>query len=191
MIKPSHTMQYRMARNGEVIIKKPLTLIYRHEWNAFNLKKMPEVIDIIPAPYVMIYQSGTETCFTRDTCDQIVRDLQAMKLFINDDGEQDIMYNFLISGNGNVYIGRGWNAVGNHTFGVNRKSVGIALIGTFNDQKPSEQQIFALKDLIQLGVQTDKIRENFEFYNYPRMNLHFKHAKELFSISQIVDKNEK
>lgn len=174
-----------------MIVKKSLTLIYRNEWNAFGLKKLPEKIDIIPAPYVMIYQSGTETCFTRDTCNQIVRDLQAMKLFLNDEGEQDIEYNFLISGDGNVYVGRGWNAVGNHTFGVNRRSVGIALIGTFNDQKPSEHQIFALKDLIQLGIETNKICENFEFYNYPRMNLHFKNAKELFSISKIVDINEK
>jgi len=37
-----------------------------------------------------------------------------------------------VGGDGNVYEGRGWHQVGAHTYGFNKKSVGIALIGEFS-----------------------------------------------------------
>jgi hypothetical protein len=37
----------------------------------------------------------------------------------------------LVGGDGNVYEGRGWHKVGAHTYGFNKRSVGIALIGEF------------------------------------------------------------
>jgi N-acetylmuramoyl-L-alanine amidase len=37
-----------------------------------------------------------------------------------------------VGGDGNVYEGRGWHQVGAHTYGFNRKGVGIALIGEFS-----------------------------------------------------------
>lgn len=39
---------------------------------------------------------------------------------------------FLIGNDGNVYEGAGWNKVGAHTLGYNRKSIGIAFIGDFS-----------------------------------------------------------
>jgi N-acetylmuramoyl-L-alanine amidase len=36
----------------------------------------------------------------------------------------DIGYNFLIGEDGNVYEGRGWDEVGDHTFGYNFASLG-------------------------------------------------------------------
>jgi len=38
---------------------------------------------------------------------------------------------FLIGGDGNVYEGCGWTREGAHTYGYNKKSVGIAFIGNF------------------------------------------------------------
>jgi hypothetical protein len=37
-----------------------------------------------------------------------------------------------VGGDGEVYEGRGWHQVGAHTYGFNRKSVGIAVIGEFS-----------------------------------------------------------
>jgi hypothetical protein len=37
-----------------------------------------------------------------------------------------------VGGDGNVYEGRGWHQVGAHTYGFNKRSVGIALIGEFS-----------------------------------------------------------
>ena len=42
-----------------------------------------------------------------------------------------IQTRFLIGGDGNVYEGVGWMKEGAHTYGYNKKSVGLAFIGNF------------------------------------------------------------
>lgn len=37
----------------------------------------------------------------------------------------------MIGGDGRVYEGAGWHTVGAHTYGYNRKGLGIAFIGDF------------------------------------------------------------
>jgi N-acetylmuramoyl-L-alanine amidase len=43
----------------------------------------------------------------------------------------DIGYNFLVGEDGNVYEGRGWDAVGAHAVPYNSNSIGICVIGDF------------------------------------------------------------
>jgi hypothetical protein len=43
-----------------------------------------------------------------------------------------IFRRFLVGGDGNVYEGRGWHQVGAHTYGFNKRSIGIAMIGEFS-----------------------------------------------------------
>lgn len=59
-------------------------------------------------------------------------------------------YHFVIVANGKVYAGRPENAVGAHCKeqGMNLKSLGICLTGDFDHDKPTDQQIFALRDLL-------------------------------------------
>lgn len=40
-------------------------------------------------------------------------------------------YSFIIGGDGNIYEGAGWHKEGAHTYGYNKKSIGIAFIGDF------------------------------------------------------------
>jgi hypothetical protein len=49
-------------------------------------------------------------------------------------GWQDIGYNFLIGGDGNVYEGRGWGIWGAHVPRYNSKSIGICVIGDFQSE---------------------------------------------------------
>lgn len=46
----------------------------------------------------------------------------------------DIGYNFLIGGDGNVYEGRGWGKHGAHSSPYNSKSIGICIIGNFTSK---------------------------------------------------------
>lgn len=138
----------------------------------------------------MIYHTGTETCFSRETCDPLVRNLQA-KYLMSYPLNRDIGYNFVISGDGNVYVGRGWHAVGAHTFGFNRISLGIGLIGTFYDRPLSVKQIQALEDLIKLGVKNYRIVEDFKFYSYPPMAIHFESATEILSFDEFMSSDKK
>ncbi|XP_057334499.1 peptidoglycan-recognition protein 2-like [Microplitis mediator] len=190
MIHPPHTMQNRTTITSRKIDERKLVFVNRIEWRASPTAQAPEKLDVIPVPYVMIYHTGTETCFDRETCDQIVRDLQA-KYSMGYPLNRDIGYNFVISGDGNVYVGRGWHAVGAHTIGLNRKSLGIGLIGTFYDRPPSVRQIQALVDLIQLGVEKYKIARDFKFYNYPPMALPFNSAIEILNFDEIISSDEK
>lgn len=67
----------------------------------------------------------------------------------------DIGYNFLIGGDGNVYEGRGWDAMSFHK----RPEVvlGISFIGNFNKHELTEGQIEAAQELLALGVKLKKL----------------------------------
>ncbi len=71
-------------------------------------------------------------------------------------GWSDIGYNFLIGGDGNAYMGRGWDRVGAHTVGYNDISVAFSLIGNFEeDPVPSIMQT-ATQNLIKCA--TSRVR---------------------------------
>lgn len=76
-------------------------------------------------------------------------------------GWNDIAYNFLIGGDGAIYEGRGWNVRGSHTLKYNTQSIGVAFIGTFHKQEPTESQIQAAKALIGYGLQHKKIPKDY------------------------------
>ena len=66
----------------------------------------------------------------------------------------DIGYNFLIGGDGRVYTGRGWTRVGAHSGALlNPQSLGIAFMGIFQTNPPSQIMTDAFHKLIQNGIQ--------------------------------------
>jgi N-acetylmuramoyl-L-alanine amidase len=67
----------------------------------------------------------------------------------------DIGYNFLIGGDGNVYEGRGWDAMSFHKRpeGV----LGISFIGNFDKRELTDGQIGAAEELLALGVRLRKL----------------------------------
>ena len=77
---------------------------------------------------------------------------------------RDIGYNFLVGGDGQVYEGRGWKSMGAHTKDYNSKSIGIAFIGTFNDNKPPKQQLEACRGLIDKGVQMGYVDKDYKLF---------------------------
>lgn len=114
-----------------------------------------------PINYVIIiHTAGTTECFEFKECSQRVRSIQGRE--IEELGLDDISYNFLVGGDGNVYEGRGWNFVGQHTQNYNDNSIGIAIIGNFNYQLPNEEQIEAVQQLMEYGVKIGKIRKDYK-----------------------------
>ncbi|XP_021698616.1 peptidoglycan-recognition protein LE isoform X4 [Aedes aegypti] len=140
---------------------KPLRIVTRNEWLAQppkeNLTKLK-----LPVNRVIIAHTATENCHTQSSCVYRVRFIQEQHIGINNYG--DIGYNFLIGGDGNVYEGRGWQTVGAFLKGQNSKSEGIAFIGHYSRETPTEQQMEMLDALMENGTRSGYLTEDFKLY---------------------------
>lgn len=113
-----------------------------------------------PVPMVIVLPTNSENCSTQAECVFRVRFMQTFD--IESQQRDDISYNFLIGGDGNVYIGRGWDHMGAHLQGYDERSLSFAYIGTFQNQKPSPKQLNVTKLLLQEGVEEGKIASNYK-----------------------------
>ncbi|MBS4026146.1 MAG: N-acetylmuramoyl-L-alanine amidase [Clostridia bacterium] len=93
----------------------------------------------LPFTHLVIHHTGAEE---KDT-DQIRR-------YHLSKGWQDVGYHFVIERDGKVAAGRKLSTTGAHcqADGMNRKAVGIALIGNFEKNHPSFHQIKSLLELM-------------------------------------------
>ncbi len=67
---------------------------------------------------------------------------------VNTRGWDDIGYNWLIDANGVIYEGRGTERLGAHFSCMNEETVGVCLIGNFEEDKPTEAALEALQQFV-------------------------------------------
>lgn len=82
-------------------------------------------------------------------------------------GFADVAYHFLIDTEGIIYEGRELNIRGAHVQGFNTGSVGIVLLGNFNDEQPGEAQLISLRSLVDYLRYTYEIRYLAGHKDYP------------------------
>jgi len=82
-------------------------------------------------------------------------------------GFADVAYHFLIDSEGIIYEGREINVRGAHVQGFNTGSVGIVLLGNFNDTEPTQPQIDSLERLVDYLRYTYEIRYLAGHKDYP------------------------
>lgn len=99
-------------------------------------------------------------------------------------GWDDIGYNFLVGGDGVIYVGRGWNQQGAHTLGYNTKSICIAFIGMFNITEPPQCQLIAAQKLIEEGVKLNKLAKDYVLYGHCQLRPFESPGQLLFKIIQ-------
>lgn len=61
----------------------------------------------------------------------------------------DLGYHAVISPNGDIYQGRPFDVVGSHVKSNNTGNIGIMLIGNFEVEQPTKEQLTSLKNLLQ------------------------------------------
>lgn len=142
-------------------------IVPRIEWVAQPSKETTR-LQVIPAPYVIISHTSTDVCFTQAQCVLNVRYIQNFN--IESQGSVDIVYNFLVGGDGLAYEGRNWDVEGDHTSNYNDKSIGISFIGTFNSESPTKAQLHAATKLIELGVDTGKISKDYKLMGHRQLS---------------------
>ncbi|XP_046618556.1 peptidoglycan recognition protein-like isoform X1 [Neodiprion virginianus] len=122
-------------------------IITRSQWGARQVASVNYLI--VPIPYVVIHHTAGHTCNRTSRCAEVVAGIQAQHIDSNNWG--DIGYSFLIGGDGNVYEGKGWTREGAHVIGYNKKSIGIAFIGSFEDNNANQTMLDVAHKLIICG----------------------------------------
>lgn len=100
-------------------------------------------------------------------CSLQIRQIQLKHM--DERGWDDIGYNFLVGGDGAIYVGRGWNQQGAHSKGFNDKSICIAFIGRFNITEPPECQLVAAQKLIEEGIKLKKLTKDYRLYGHKQL----------------------
>jgi len=103
-----------------------MRLITRAEWKARPAKDERTTTPASSRSAFMVHYSTGEE-LGREDCAAWVREVQRHHMDVN--GWDDIGYNFLVCRHGDVFVGRGWDAVGAHCAGYNTPAWGVCFLG--------------------------------------------------------------
>lgn len=135
----------------------------RNDWEARQPAPGVESLTDTPST-VIIHHSASRGCSDKASCSALIRGFQ--KFHMDTRGWFDIGYNFLVGEDGNIYEGRGWGKVGAHARGHNRDSIGICVIGNFEEREPNRLALDAAQKLIDLGVRRGKISPTYKLLGH-------------------------
>ena len=103
---------------------------------------------------ITIHHSATPVNTTITAIDKMHKDRFNMKSSLG----FYIGYHYLIASNGNITQTRKDTEIGAHVANKNKNNIGICLIGNFEENKPTDQQIYALRDLLKKLVKQYDIK---------------------------------
>ncbi|XP_071452030.1 uncharacterized protein [Hetaerina americana] len=135
-------------------IPRRLTFVFRSQWNASEpLKEL--IPRSQPVNYIMASDGG-EGCFDRSKCTSWMKRAQ------QEQNAQygDLLHNFYIGEEGEVYEGRGWDVAPHWELpGIKSGLLSVKLIGS------SEEAINSLKLLVYTGVWLGRISPGYELFS--------------------------
>lgn len=135
--------------------------IYRREWGGLPPLYMVELIP--PVPYVIVSHTDGPSCHTVPDCSERMRGFQDYHM--NKLKSPDIGYNFLVGGDGNIYVGRGWRVRNFHSVA---KSIGISFIGNYiyGQNELSDTMVDAVFRLIACGEQRKILTPSYKIVGH-------------------------
>ncbi|XP_033150318.1 peptidoglycan-recognition protein LE [Drosophila busckii] len=147
--------------------KELCAIVPRHSWLAQRPMEEPTKLQR-PVKYVVILHTATEHSVKRAINVRLIRDIQCFH--IESRGWNDIAYNFLVGCDGNIYEGRGWETVGAHTMGYNKKALGIGFIGCFMRELPTADALSMSRNLLQRGIEEGHIAKDYRLICHCQCN---------------------
>ncbi|XP_029374022.1 peptidoglycan recognition protein 5 [Echeneis naucrates] len=139
-----------------------VNIVSRAQWGAAAPKTREYLKS--SAQKVVIHHTANPSCKGLQECKDRILGIQ--KYHMTQRGFDDIGYNFLVGADGELFEGRGWGVVGAHAKGNNHDSVGIAFMGNFNNDTPSQEAIQSVKQLLQSGVSQGSLRKEFSLFGH-------------------------
>lgn len=138
--------------DSDITVKTPL-FIYREEWSG----RPPMYVKNVNHPFsvVVIRETTRHFCIETNICCENTFKIQIDHLRNN---LSDIAYHFLIGGDGNIYVGRGWGVEGVYS----NKTLDIAFHGNFHYDCPYLNMIQATKLLIKQGIMMQYLNKDYD-----------------------------
>ncbi|XP_068087076.1 peptidoglycan recognition protein 3 [Anabrus simplex] len=147
--------------------------VTREDWNAAPVTGRQNLT--LPVPYIVIHHTLIPgACNNTADCSSSMRSMQR---YHQHEGWGDIGYNFVIGGDNKVYEGRGWDTLGTHSSKYNSRSIGIAFIGDYRNELPSEEMLNALKSLIGCGVARGSVKSDYKLIGHGNVEALHKHLQ--------------
>ncbi len=120
------------------------TIISREEWCPSGNCPKRGVPQFTKVSHLIVHHSaGTNSA---NDWSAIVRAI--WDLHVNGNGWTDIGYNYLIDPDGKVYNGRGEDILGAHFCARNSNTMGVCVMGNFQNQTPTEKAVTGLVELL-------------------------------------------
>lgn len=122
---------FAFSVQGAPLVVNMIDQLPRHAWERFGTRDMAQVSHI-----VMHHTAGDLTLN------------QIADIHINERGWAGIAYHFIIEKDGTVIQANSLNTVSSHVLDFNTPSIGIALIGNFQEEKPTRSQYRSARKLV-------------------------------------------
>ena len=159
-----------MAQDNSPLAGKPEIpfIIKRAGWGADESLRFGALGEVWPPEYrfpkVLIVHHSDTGDTNKDDPPKDVRSIYRYHAITQ--GWGDIGYNFLIDWKGNIYEGRsgGPNVVGGHAYQYNYGSIGVCLLGNFQAEDPTAEQVNALVKLLAWHAATQDINPFGEIF---------------------------
>ncbi|KAL9905862.1 peptidoglycan recognition protein LC isoform 1-T7 [Glossina fuscipes fuscipes] len=135
-----------------------LRIVPRDAWLAQTPVNTLVALDV-PVRRVIIVPTYTSDCDAQSKCTYRVRMIQTFN--IESQQNDDIVYNFLIGGDGNIYEGRGWLSKAAAVKGYNDDSITVAFIGTFHDP-PASKVLNIAKLFLTKALRSKKLTADYK-----------------------------
>jgi len=123
-------------------------ILSREQWHAGRVRSNTEPMGRITR--ITIHHTGEESpCYLRGLAETAER-IHAFQLTHQRRGWADIAYHFIVDRGGRVWAGRSLEYVGAHAGNpnLNQGNIGVAVLGNFNKQIPTDDQITSLRQLV-------------------------------------------
>jgi hypothetical protein len=148
------------GRAGHRVAPPPATIVSRAEWRADERLRRREIDYDATVEKIVVHHTGTAS--TERDWPAVVRSIYRNTVAR---GYRDVPYHWLIDPDGFVYEGRwarrdrpgrlptgedsrGRSVRGGHAKGHNERTIGVALLGTFDDHRPTSLAFDALTALL-------------------------------------------
>ncbi|XP_063910245.1 peptidoglycan-recognition protein SC1a/b-like isoform X3 [Zophobas morio] len=144
-------------RNDTLIPAGPGLIIEKDKWGGrASLNWTTSLILEHPTNFVIIMHTVTPQCHTFDECSTRVRSMQSQH--VGTGASPDIRYNFVVGGDGNAYVGRGWDMKN----AGQSDAIGISFIGDYVYDYLTPEMIDITKKLINIGVEKGKLAKDYK-----------------------------